>query len=69
MAGPGSLVIIAKTVCRPHSERRRRHIESAPTREELDSAACAGNQFIVLAGMLIYGALARTRMRLGIALA
>jgi hypothetical protein len=46
----------------------------APYRErpilwELDSAASADSRFIALAGMLTYGTLARTRMRLGIALA
>jgi hypothetical protein len=60
---------MAKADCRPRSERRQRHIESAPTQRDLDSAAFVDSPFTVLAGMLTYGALARTRMRLGIALA
>jgi hypothetical protein len=68
-AGPGSLVVTAKAACRPHSERLLPHIERAPTRGELDPAVYADSQFTASAGMLTYGALARTRMRLGIALA
>jgi hypothetical protein len=39
-----------KTVCRPHSEHRQRHIERAPMRGELDPGVYAGSQFIASAG-------------------
>jgi hypothetical protein len=66
-AGHDSFAATAKVVCRPPSEHRRRRIESAPIRAELDSAACAGNPFIALAGMLICGMSAPTKTRIGTA--
>ena len=50
-----------RTPAAPYRER--------PTRGDLDPAVSAGSQFTASVGMLTYGALARTRMRLGIALA
>jgi hypothetical protein len=66
-AGTGGSATTARSGCHPHSGRRPRLIENAPTRWARAFAVCAGNRFIASAGMSIYGTRGPTRMRSGTA--
>ena len=66
-AGPGGSAAPARTDYQPHSERHPRPIANAHTRGVPDSAVCAGNRFIALAGMSICGTPAPTIRRSGTA--
>jgi hypothetical protein len=65
--GAGGSAPTARADYQPHSGRHPRPIGSAHTPGVQDSAVCAVNRFIALAGMSICGTAASTRMRPGTA--